>query len=266
MLYFPQLLTGNVAQFPIQKRLRLRTVSNETLDGTLTTFSDAPFGELSWTLRYSGLTMSERESLETLFRDAEGQLLPFVFIDPTGNMFQWSEKLDNAVWDKSPSLQLSPNSPDPLGGERGTRFVNAAQIEQSLSQEASAPAGLQYCLSLSARSENPTTITLRLESETGNLESNALVRPYWTELSCSGVIGGSAASIHGSISFEAGAIVDVFGIQLHAQPSSSTYRPTTSLSAVAERTYLATDELQMTADGIDNHSCEIRLVSYLGTS
>src|SRR5258708_37507797 len=116
MLYFTQLSTGAVGQYPIQKRRLLRTVVNEALGGATVKLADPNASAVEWTLDFQTLSDNERDSLAQLFGAVEGQLSDFTFLDPTDNLLCWSEKLDEAVWESNPLRQIAVAIADPSGG------------------------------------------------------------------------------------------------------------------------------------------------------
>ena len=107
MLYFPQLSTGAVGQYPIQKRRLSRTVVNEALGGARVKLPDPNASAVEWTLDFQALSDNERDALAQLFGAVEGQLSDFTFLDPTDNLLFWSEKLDEAVWERNSLLQIT---------------------------------------------------------------------------------------------------------------------------------------------------------------
>ena len=71
MLLYPQLTSGALAQFPIVKRRRQRTVVNTLADSTSIKLAD-PLGVVTeWDLRYAGLSDSEALVLQQFFAAAE---------------------------------------------------------------------------------------------------------------------------------------------------------------------------------------------------
>src|SRR6267143_4573211 len=126
MLYFPQLSTGAVGQYPIQKRRLSRTVVNESWGGTRLKLADPDASAVEWILDFQTLTDSERDALEQLFVSFEGQLSDFTFLDPTDNLLCWSEKLDEAVWERNSLLQITPAIADPSGGTSASRLSNTS--------------------------------------------------------------------------------------------------------------------------------------------
>src|ERR1022692_3400646 len=147
MLVFPQLMTGALSQFPVQKRRRLRTVVNAAPDGSFVKLAD-PNGEYTeWSLAYALLSDDEISALQQFFAAAEGTLNGFTFLDPTANLLAWSDLLTNAVWQGGPLLTLTGGINDPAGNTKAWKLTNGGAAAQSISQTLQAPAGYQYCLS-----------------------------------------------------------------------------------------------------------------------
>ena len=107
MLYFPQLSTGAIAQYPIEKRRLSRTVMNEASDGARVKLADPGATAVEWTLTFETLTDAERDALSQLHSAVEGRLGTFTFLDPTDNLLCWSEKLDEAVWERNSLLTVT---------------------------------------------------------------------------------------------------------------------------------------------------------------
>jgi hypothetical protein len=59
----------------------------------------------------------------------------------------------------------------------------------------------------------------------------------------------------------AGALVDIFGFQVEAQPAPSTYMRSQSTTGVYPRARFDQDELTVTAQGPDNLEVRVRIVS-----
>src|SRR5271163_4783597 len=130
MLYYPQLTTGAISQFPVTRNTNMRTVANQLPCGYTIRMADTGTQKVQWQLRYSDLTDGERSSIESLFEAAEGQLNTFTFLDPTGNVLMWSEDWTQAVWTADPLLQVTAGVADPLGGSAAMQLTNTAQTTQ----------------------------------------------------------------------------------------------------------------------------------------
>ncbi|MBV9269065.1 MAG: hypothetical protein JO061_23040, partial [Acidobacteriaceae bacterium] len=66
-LFFPQLLSGAVAQYPLRKTHQTRTVTNVLADGSMITFADPTAAKRIWQLTYSELTSADIGSLQQHF-------------------------------------------------------------------------------------------------------------------------------------------------------------------------------------------------------
>src|SRR6266700_4194504 len=146
MLYFPQLSTGAVAQYSIQKRRLTRTVVNEALSGARVKLSDPNVAAVEWTLDFEELSDDERDSLAELYGGVEGRLGDFTFLDPIDNLLLWSEKLDEAVWERNLLLQITAGVADPNGGTAANRIVNTGTAALAMEQTVNAPGWFQYAL------------------------------------------------------------------------------------------------------------------------
>src|SRR6266498_3486114 len=107
MQCFPQLLTGASSQFPIQKRNDTRTVRNLCWDGREIKLADPAWTSIEWQLTFREMVDSEIASLLEFFVGAEVTLGTFTFLDPTYNFLAWSEKFDEAAWQKYALLWVS---------------------------------------------------------------------------------------------------------------------------------------------------------------
>src|ERR1700737_3274770 len=152
MLYYPQLMTGAISQFPVTRSTNMRTVANQLASGFTIRMADTGAQKVRWQLRYSSLTDGERSSIEGLFEAAEGELNTFTFLDPTDNLLMWSENWTQAVWTADPLLKVTGGMQDPLGTGNAIRLTNTAQTTQRIVQKTSGPSSFLYCYSVYVRS------------------------------------------------------------------------------------------------------------------
>src|ERR1700716_4021903 len=160
MLYFPQLSTGAVGQYPIQKRRLTRTVVNEASDGARFKLADSRAAAVEWTLNLQTLTDGERDTLTQFHGSVEGRLGDFTFLDPTDNLLCWSEKLDEAVWERNLLVTITAGIADPNGGTNASRISNTGAGALAIQQVVNGSGGFQYAFSLQARSNQPQQLTL----------------------------------------------------------------------------------------------------------
>jgi hypothetical protein len=263
MLYYPQLSTGAVTQFPVTRSVNMRTVANQLPSGYTIRMADLGAQKVQWRLRYSSLTDSERISIENLFEAAEGQLNTFTFLDPTDNLLMWSEDWTHTVWTADPLLQVSGGVQDPFGNSNAMQLTNAAQTTQQILQNTGAPSQLLYCYSVYVRSNVPTTIQL-VVAATGQTSLTAVMASgAWTRVIASASLSVQQDEIGFGVQVPAGSQVDVFGAQVEAQPEAGLYKKTVDLGGVYSSTRFSSDLLTFTANAVNQNACQLGLMSSL---
>lgn len=256
-LIFPQLSTGAMVQFPIRKSLVRRTVLNRLSDGSTIRLADPDASYIIWDLRYRGLNDKERADLEHFFEKTEGPLKTFLFLDPCSNLLVWSEQLEKEVWTVDSLLRAERD-----GGV--LRLTNTAQDVQTVTQTVPVPAAYTYCFSAFLRSSDRQSVELFLEGGSDRFSSVMGMQNSWSHAFCSASMTGDSDEIRCGLSIPAGAVVEVVGLQLQAQPSAAEYRRTTSEAGVFPQTRFHSDALEFQAEGIDDHSTMVRLISPAG--
>jgi hypothetical protein len=255
MAVYPQLATGALSQFPVQKRRSLRTIANISLDGRAIKLADPGAETTEWQLAYAGLTDDEVAALQVFFAACEGTLNSFTFLDPTGNLFAWSDQLNNAVWVAGPFLSVAGGIADPVGGTNAWRLTNSGAGAQNISQTLSAPAGYLYCFSLFARSLEGTTVTVLH----GSNRINQTLGTDWNRLIVAANGDPTAESIAFGVEVPAGESADVFGMQVEPQGGASLYKATT-IGGVYENARFRDDVLSITTTGVNCHSATVNIL------
>ena len=255
MLIYPQLATGALSQFPVQKRRRLRTVANTSLDGRPIKLADPGAEITEWQLAYAGLTDDEVAALQEFFAATEGTLNSSTFLDPTANLFAWSDKLDNAAWAKEPFLLVAGGIADPAGGTNAWHLTDSGGGAQNISQTLSAPAGYLYCFSVFARSPQPTAATLLH----GTNRAARTLGTNWSRIVLTASGDASAESIAFGMELPAGGSADVFGLQVEPQAGASVYKATTT-GGVYENARFRDDLLSITTTGVNCHSATVNII------
>jgi hypothetical protein len=263
MLYYPQLTTGAVSQFPVTRNTYMRTVSNQLPSGYSIRMADTGAQKVQWRLRYSGLTDSEVTSIESLFEASEGQLNTFTFLDPTDNLLMWSEDWTQAVWAPDPLLQVTPGVADPLGGSDAMQLTNIAEATQQILQNTNGPSSFVYCYSVYLRSAVPATIQLVVTATGQTVLTPITTGASWTRVTTSGSLSVEQDGIGFGVQLPAGVQVDAFGAQVEAQPGAGLYKKTIDLGGVYTSTRFSTDLFVGTATAVNQNSCEIDLLSNL---
>jgi len=255
MLVYPQLPTGALAQFPVQKRRQMRTLVNTAADGTVIKLADPGAAIVEWQLKYVALSDSELATLLQFFAAAEGTLNNFTFVDPMANLLAWSNDLSNAVWDAASFLSLAGANADPTGGQDAWQVTNSGTAPQDLSQTLTSPGGYVYCLSVYAKAAAPTTLSLLL----GSNRSSQNLSTVWQRLACTGIGDPTTSSMTFGVELGPGAVVDIFGLQVEPQDSPSLYKPSTT-GGCYENARLRDDALSFTTTDVNRHSATVNIL------
>jgi hypothetical protein len=182
-------------------------------------------------------------------------LRTFTFLDPTDNLLAWSEKLDEAAWQRDPLLQIAGGVSDPMGGTLAFRATNPSGASLRLLQTLNVPGSYYYGLSLYARSETAGTITLHR----GDQMSARAIGPGWNRLVYAAGSSGGGGTVAFGIEIPPGSVVDLFGIQVEAQTGASGYKKTTATAGIHTSTRFRDNILAFTSVGPGRHGCVMHL-------
>jgi len=259
MSVFPQLSSGAVAQFPIQRDAGYRTILNQLADGSEILLQDPDFEQRMWMLQYDQLTDAEWQSIADLFAEVEGRLGTFLFLEPGANLLSWSELWSDPVWLRDAGVSVLENQPDPLGGTSAASITNSGATG-SLRQSLNIPASFRYAGSVWARTADPG-VELRVDDDGPNSSKTAIDESNeWKRYEARYNHTSASAFTVLRIEIPAGATVDVFGPQLEAQTSASAYKPSGSQAGVYTAARFDQDVLADRAEGVGSHSGVIRIL------
>ncbi|HLX44660.1 MAG TPA: hypothetical protein VKR43_14540 [Bryobacteraceae bacterium] len=259
MLVFPQLSTGVVTEYPVTKQSLARTVVNAMGDGSTVVFADPDAAATAWQLKATGLTAAEFGGIETLFAATSGMWQTFTFLDPVGNLLANSEDFSAGSWANGALIELTPAVGDPLGTSRATRVINAGAAAESVAQTLAVPGNFTYCISVWARTIGTSSVTLAI----GTLTKTFALSSNWARVSMSGNLGTSATSVTFGAQLGVGASVDLFGMQVEAQPSFGDYK-ITGRGGVYSRARFSSDRFTVTAQGTDSFDVTVGIVDTEG--
>jgi hypothetical protein len=253
MAFFPQ-----IAQFPVKRRIARRTVLTEQPDGRVVKLADPCAAMVEWTLAFEGLTAGEMSDIEALFAACEGRRGTFVFLDPLDNLLRWSEDLSASAWIKDAGVTVATGVADPLGGTAAVLATGVGQIRQTVE----APSGFEYCLSVWARSEAASTFSLRMSSGAEAWSRTFATGPVWRRFEHAGRL--ATQQYAPAFALDLSGAVELFGMQAEPQRGASSYKRTASRAGVYAAARFADDVLDITADGLNCHSCTVRVRAAAG--
>lgn len=257
MLVFPQLVTGGSALYPVTRRSRQRTVLNTLGDGGTDLLADPHAAATEWELHASGMTLAEWTAIETLFLGVSGMWQTFTFLDPTGNLLADSEDFGAGAWTNGASIELTTGVADPMETSRATRVTNGGIAAGSVAQTLDVPGNFHYCLSVWARTIGTSSVTLTI----GAFAKTFPLNGTWARISVSKNLSTSVTSVTFGAQLDAGAVVDLFGMQVEAQLAPSDYKMTEDRGGVYAKARFGQDQLAVTAQSTDVYDAVIQIVN-----
>ncbi len=260
MLVFPQLSTGAAALYPVTRTNSTRTVVNALSDGSTVVLADPDAIQTQWELRCTGLTAVEWNAVEALFQAVSGQLETFTFLDPAGNLLANSEEFGAAQWSNGPSIVLTGGVADPLGSTGATGVVNTGAVAEAVAQSLAVPGNFQYLFSVWARAAGTASITLVATTTGGNATGVFALSSQWKRFSLNVDLGQNTSSVTFAAQLDVSASVDLFGMQVEAQPGMSDYKKTGAGGVYANARF-AEGRLTVRAQATDVYDMVIRVVS-----
>jgi hypothetical protein len=257
MLIFPQLSTGALAQYPISKQLSQRSVRSVMEDGTTIALADQAANYLRWRIAFQDLSDQEAGTISSFFAATQGNLLPFLFLDPTANLLLWSDDFSQGVWD-SAGVTIDTATADPMSGMSAVRAHNSSAIDLTIAQDTQIPGLAQVCFSVYLRALTPTIAELARTAGIQSQSETAAVTNTWQRFYLSGNFPAATDPSQFSITVPAGALLYIFGPQVDSQVTPSTYvmsaGPTSNVYATAR---FDMSQLDVVATGPNRNSCVV---------
>ena len=198
--------------------------------GLGSTLPSGPLGR--WTLPYSQLTDTQRNVLEAFFEQQLGRYLPFIFLDPMGNLVQSSELFTASSWSLLSATAAAPGATDPYGGSLASVLTGTASnsiIETSVLPAGFAPSGFVLCGSVWAKSASGQSLMIGfVDSGFTVLASKTWTLPagQWTRISCPVTLSTTSAIsmiIGGLATWGSGVAITLFGAQCVPMPGPGGY-------------------------------------------
>lgn len=264
-LAFPQLSTGAISQYPIQKTQSLHVIVNDLEDGSSISYLDPTSGGIRWDIRLSAISLAEMQAIQALFNNCSGPWSGFVFLDPTDNLLNASANLLDQSWVSPTGMNVVAGASDPFGGTAAFTVTNSSQSAAALTQTLSSPATYVYTFSAYLRASVATSVVLVSQSGSEQVSETVQVGPTWTRVAANLPLTTAADIWSVGIQLVPGQQIQIFGPQVDAQPSAASYRKTTGTGGIYSDTYWALDTLAFAITGPNEFSTQISLESYWGT-
>ena len=258
MIWFPQIGSGSIAQFPITRSRQWRTIVNSLESGERITLPDQYANQIAWQLAYQDLSDVEVRNLTGLFGACKGRAAMFGFVDPLANLLGWSEDLTRPDW-QTGLIVAGPGVIDPFGSLRACSITNNSAGALNLQQTLEISGDYVACFSLWVKGWTRSTAVLQHDST----QIPVPVGTGWSRvfISGSGLSGASHSTF--AISISPGQQIDVFGPQVEAQPHPSAYKKTVTARGIYSQTRFASDDLNIVSTGVGRSSCRFALQSQI---
>jgi hypothetical protein len=258
VLVFPQLATGAAAIYPVTRKSTARTVVNALSDGSTVVLADPDALLRQWELRAPGMSAAEWGAVETLFQAASGRLETFTFLDPAGNLLASSEDFGAPEWNNGASIHLTAGVGDPLGGTGAMTVSNSGVLAEAVEQPLAVPGDFEYSLSVWARGSG--SVALVASTTGGSATRSFAVASQWKRMAMNIGLSQNTSSVTFGAQLAPSATVDLFGMQVEAQPGMSDYKKT-GAGGVYAKTRFFDDQLMVRALSTDVFDAVIRVVS-----
>lgn len=261
MLVFPQMTTGAVALYPLQRRRSRRTVVNALRDGSSVVYADPDWAQKRWDLACVGLSHVEWTAVESLFDAVTGRLGVFTFLEPAGNLLAQSEDFGSPVWDNGALVGVTFGIDDPFGGTGAARITNAGPTTGDVAQTLAVPGDFQYSVSVWARATVAASITLFANTTGGSAERSFELSAEWRRVVMPVGLDQATEYVVFGARLGAGVTTDLFGMQVDAHAGAGNYQKTGTNGGVHSQARFGTDVLTVRARGTDVFDAAIRIVS-----
>lgn len=258
---FPQLSSGALTQFPVQRSRRKRAIANVLEDGTYYALADSGASWLRWQLDYTGLSDAEATTLGAFFEQNDGRAGSFLFADPGANLLVQSEALADAAWVRNALLTLRTGTADPLLTNRAATLTNTSPAALTLAQSMNLPGAATACFSAYLRCAAAGPVQLTRNDGATTVTQPFALRPEWQRVALRSMIAGGAGPCTFLLTIAAGYAVDVFGLQVTAQPGAGQYVSTTATGGLYPSTCFDSDELNITHTDYNRNACRVHLIS-----
>jgi hypothetical protein len=208
----------------------------------------------------TGLSDSERASIEQLFVDCAGSLHPFTFVEPSVNLLAYSDALSLGNWVVSPGLVLAQGQGDPTGGVSATLLSNPTAGPLVVSQVIPAPSWYAYVGSLYCYSATPTVLTIDLGPIADLATREFAPNAQWQRVAVPVRSQSTEEAIDFRITVAPLSEVLLFGAQVELGQAPSVYKANGAETGLYPNCRFQNDSIAWEATGINSHTVDLSLL------
>ena len=256
MLIYPQLSSGTAAQYPIGKAVSHRSVKSMLEDGTVIALADRFANYIQWRMIYRDLTDREAGSLSDFFSATQGNLQPFLFLDPTANLLQSSSDFTRNPW-LSDGIRFDSAAADPFGGAGAFRANNNSSTDLSVAQDTRIPGAAQVCFSVYLRGNSSVVSSLTRTAGSQSATTPVNITTKWQRVYLSDCLPNVNDLSRFAIVIPSGTAIEMFAPQVDAQISPSTYVASSNSCGVFTNARFDMKQLTIIATGPNRNACAV---------
>lgn len=281
--YYPQFLSGMIAQVGYQPQVSFQTTTQDVDCGFRTAFAwfagglpgYPPEPLYNWSIPYSALTDEDSQSLQLFFAQMKGSSGSFAYLDPSGNLCQYSEDFTQAAWTKS-NLAVSQNGgvSDPFGGTDASTLT-ASAAEASLNSYVlpdGAASGFALCGSVWVKAAAAQALQIGFANDAGILlqsQTWQLSAGIWNRISCQMVLTVNSRvrlQIGGGATWASGVALSLYGAQCVPSVGAGGYSKTPGNYGLHKNVRFDMDTLIITNTGYNQNSATVKLREFAVSS
>lgn len=268
MTYFPQ-INGNLilTQLPYQSSQEYDSVAQDLDTGMRWTFPRRAAGLdgyptvplLKFNLNFPTITDAEVTTLAAFHDSMRGQWGEFRFLDPGGNLLQYSEDLSQSYWDKSSgSVVPTSGAADPFGHTLGTGLSGGggSAIKGLVGASDGGMSGFVVCASVWIKGGASVTLGFDFGTSTTWQTSSTSFRRIFH----SSVVTTNSA-FHMTLSWD-GSAITVFGLQVSPMKGEGAYVKSPDNYGYHQRCRFGTDSFVRQINGPNENSVQLPVVEY----
>lgn len=256
---YPQLASGAVAQYSIQRVRRSGAARIDTPGGASIQGPASGAQSVEWLIGYRGMTGAEAGELRALFEQCRGRLGTFLFVDPLANLLSSSEELAASLWQKQAGVVVSAGGWD--AGIRGRihTMTNGGGSEAGVAQSVGVDRARQYAFSGYVRSAVGASVVFRASAGAEAVQAVESAAGVWKRVYLPVRFAAEGTGLTCGVSVSGGASVEVCGLQLEAQPAPGVYKPSAIAGGVFPEARFGMDELLITAEDQDRFRADVTI-------
>jgi hypothetical protein len=280
--FFPQ-INGNliITQLPYDTGGSFETLIVDSPGGARFTYprravnlDDHPTRALArFVLNYSNITDSEVSALRAFFVSMRGRYGSFSFLDPGGNLVQYSETFSHVSWGKSTGpVTAGAAVQDPFGGNRATSMASGGGDSRLLTVIGPASGGIsgyRVCVSIWVNARDAgTSLQIGITDATFS-QTSATVHPLplerWVRISHSATLwntGSFRMLVGGNSTWTSGRLVYMFGAQASPTKGENGYTASPVNYGYYANCRFDTDTFSVDRTGPNSNSLSLPVVEF----